>query len=494
MASQNELDIGIVTINTEFELRAVLKVFGLSSDDYQRIEPERYWFTNLFSKKLNRKLKIALTCVGTQGNPSATASTTTLIQFFNPALLILIGTAAGIKKKVSLLDVVISEKIIGYEYVRRTLEGDMPRHHIKIPPLSILQDILHFDPKKTEYEWANSFKNLLDISTKKIPMSHIGSIASGEKLIVNGSLIKIREKTDEKLIAGEMEGYGFAVSADRAEIPWVVIRGVSDYGEPKSKDGEDKDKFHYPASITAASYVKTFLMHGYSGKKRISDIKKVSGTEETLLSQLEPLEIKTVLFSTYNKERLKEMVQFLVKKGVKIIASPGTASLILTYISELNTYPTQVQTALEYTKSKPVAGVRGTLHPYIMAGLKANKDDKEVMRQLGKLKIQKIDLVFVNTPELNVTDNKTLNELLDLITEVQTGGPTLLRWIIRQWRSSAAVVNPSDYSLIIRELNQYNMCITPKTRLRLFRTALAYLARKDTETVKLFERLWPGVL
>ena len=101
---------------------------------------------------------------------------------------------------------------------------------------------------------------------KLLPKEHkveLVTIASGEKIFGDGSLVDLKTKYGDDLIkAGEQEGIGFAVAAIREGVKWTVIRGISDYGDPLSKDDRYKDRFHYYASISAASYTYLFLKDG----------------------------------------------------------------------------------------------------------------------------------------------------------------------------------------------------------------------------------------
>ena len=99
-------------------------------------------------------------------------------------------------------------------------------------------------------------------------------------------------KAHDKIGAGEMEGYGFAVGCElhRPPIPWLVIRGISDYGDAtkdgKPRSGEvqtsaipEKDEYHLAAAASAACFLRKFLEKNYTPATRgVSHDSGMTGT------------------------------------------------------------------------------------------------------------------------------------------------------------------------------------------------------------------------
>lgn len=276
MEKFKKVDIGIVTIIPEIELPSVLRSFQLSpkSQEHTLIYGNRYWFSSVISKKMNKEFTSVITAIGTSGNIPSSAATTSLIQQFHPDLLIMVGIAAGIQEKVNILDVVVSEKVLGYEPGRLTQEGMKQRPQSEHPPFQVLQDARFFIQSAEDVGWLtlfDTFQSKLDhnqlppsLLTGR-PKVNMGTIASGEKLFADGSLNNIRKQYDEKIMAGEMEGIGFAIAAERVRIPWIIVRGISDFGDPSTKDGRYRDKYHFSAANSAAAWTVKFLEYAYSG-------------------------------------------------------------------------------------------------------------------------------------------------------------------------------------------------------------------------------------
>lgn len=282
---RKKVDIGIITALPDIELPALLKVFNIDphAKEDESLENYRYWFSTINPLKAKKDLSVVITSIGTSGNISSYAATNALIQNFNPDLLLFVGIAAGLEEKVDLVDVVISEKIIGYEPGRLTPNGVEHRPQYEHPPQHILQDVRFFTQQVDKNLWFDLFNKLQKTlssdqlpsdTTTLTPRMHLASIASGEKLFANGSLTVIRKKYDEGIRAGEMEGLGFSMASDKYKIPWIIIRGISDFGNPLTKEGRLKDRYHHSAANSASSWVKLFLENAYTGwncKSQLSD-------------------------------------------------------------------------------------------------------------------------------------------------------------------------------------------------------------------------------
>jgi len=291
-----KIDIGIITALPDIELPAILKAFDIHPHrkEDELAEGYRYWLSSFESSRLNRELTVAITSIGTAGNISSVAATNQLIQKFKPDLLLFVGIAAGLEEKVKLSDVVVSENVFGYEMGRLIPDGMELRPKYEHPPHDILQDVYFFNQQVDHSILISFFNKLQNTLTSDqlppnestpIPKIHKGAIASGEKLFADGSLSEIRTKHDERIRAGEMEGIGFSSESERKRIPWLVIRGISDFGNPLTKEGRLKDKYHYTASNSAATWARLFLQYAYSGRVK-PEITNISITEKILCDSI----------------------------------------------------------------------------------------------------------------------------------------------------------------------------------------------------------------
>jgi hypothetical protein len=86
----------------------------------------------------------------------------------------------------------------------------------------------------------------------------LGTIASGEKLLRDpAKLLSVRDEIHGKTEAGEMEAAGVVEACRRANVPWLVVRGISDFGD-ELKD----DRFHAFAARAAAAVLVDFIAWG----------------------------------------------------------------------------------------------------------------------------------------------------------------------------------------------------------------------------------------
>ena len=151
--------------------------------------------------------------------------------------------------------------------------------------------------------------------------------------------------------------------------------------------------------------------------------------------------IKTALISVYNKEGVVELCRGLAERGVKILASEGTAQL-------LKEAGLEVKPLSELTGFSELLGGRvKTLHPTIFAGILARRGVEEDERQLAERGIEPIDLVVVNLYPFG-TGAEDPVELIDI------GGPSLVRAAAKNFRDVAVLVDPSDYRTILNEIRE----------------------------------------
>jgi nucleoside phosphorylase len=276
--------IGILCALPDPELHALLDVFKIHNINKpnRQIHSDRYWTTELANID-GEQLKIVISCIAASGNVEVALSTERMISAYNPEVMCLVGIACGLPK-LSLGDVVTSKFVLGYEYQKTSPSGNLDRSQIRPIIDRLAKDISMFNNEADWYEIYQKALSKLDKS--KLPRSipdhpklhkNIG-IASGEKVIGAGELNEMHKKYD-LLQACEMEGWGFSRACETFEPrkPWLVVRGISDYGD-ESKDGmveggPKKDEYHPLASYSAATFLKTFLIYAYTTSSKYARCK-----------------------------------------------------------------------------------------------------------------------------------------------------------------------------------------------------------------------------
>lgn len=278
-APKLRFDIGIVTV-LPIELEGLLASLEGAPPQLQEdvsIGADRYWFRKI-ERDGKRPLTAVITVVSRPRNVPCALATERLIQSFSVKGLVLSGIAAGLKEKVQLGDIVCAERVIDYEHVRKELEELTIVHGEKA---SLRSEKVRPEHMRLEESIANDvglfrinrkdFKSLIRETMLHIDQPEMGdndqgpklykaTIASGEKLIADGSLVDIRLSFDERMRAADQDSSGFAQACilRKPAIPWAIFRGIADYG-----DGSKNDDYHLKASVAAGCAAVAFLKQAY---------------------------------------------------------------------------------------------------------------------------------------------------------------------------------------------------------------------------------------
>ena len=152
--------------------------------------------------------------------------------------------------------------------------------------------------------------------------------------------------------------------------------------------------------------------------------------------------IETALVSVSNRDGLVEFARGLLGRGVKIIATGGTAA----YLSD-NGIPvreiSEITGRVEY-----LGGLVKTLHPAIHSGILADRSDPGHMRELREQGWEKIDMVVVNFYPLAGAAP------LENLGFIDIGGPTMARAASKNLNSCVPVTDPRYYGRVLEEISQ----------------------------------------
>ena len=176
--------------------------------------------------------------------------------------------------------------------------------------------------------------------------------------------------------------------------------------------------------------------------------------------------IRRALLSVSNKDGLVDFARELHKRGVVILSTGGTASLL-----EKNGI--QVTEVSAHTGFPEIMDGRvKTLHPKIHGGLLGRKNvDEAVMQAHG---IEPIDLLVVNLYPFAATIAKPDCTFDDAIENIDIGGPAMVRAAAKNHDRVAVVVDPADYAAILAEIAAGG--VAEGTRKRLAAKAFAHTA------------------
>lgn len=227
-------------------------------------------------------------------NTEVALATDRAIQQYNPNIVILTGIAGGVKD-VKIGDVVIANKLYGYESGKETDEGFVSRPEVFTCSLDLVD---HAKQTALSPQWKSRspFAENSNVFT--------GPIISGDKVIasIESPVYKNIKKHFNDTIALEMEASGFGkVMLYHPMVKFINIRGVSDL--LKNKSETDEEGSQEKAVANAVGFVFEMLDGldmGTLNQVGIIDSKKV-------IANAIPQQSKEIMNSTV--ERINDLIQ-----------------------------------------------------------------------------------------------------------------------------------------------------------------------------------------
>jgi len=186
---------------------------------------------------------------------------------------------------------------------------------------------------------------------------------------------------------------------------------------------------------------------------------------------MDKVKIKTALISVSDKAGIVELAKALDALSVKILSTGGTAKMLadngidVTEVSDHTGFP------------EMMAGRVKTLHPTIHGGILGRRGiDDDVMKEH---QITAIDMVVVNLYPFAQTIAKPDCDFATAIENIDIGGPAMVRSAAKNHAAVSIVVNPSDYSDIIAELENNDGMMSHDSRFKLAVKAYEHTANYD---------------
>lgn len=175
------------------------------------------------------------------GKVNAARTTQILIDNINPDYIFNIGVAGSVNNNVNVLDIVIAESLVQHDF-----------------------DITSFNHEKGYIPnvgvYINSDKYLLDkcsnpnINTNK----HLGVIASGD-IFCQDKKMSNKIGTKFNALAVEMEGASIAQVCHLCNIPFIVIRSISDSPNSNENNTITYEEFLSKSCKLVTGYIKDIL-------------------------------------------------------------------------------------------------------------------------------------------------------------------------------------------------------------------------------------------
>ena len=185
-----------------------------------------------------------------------------------------------------------------------------------------------------------------------------------------------------------------------------------------------------------------------------------------------PVPITRALLSVSDKTGIVDLGQALVRHGVELVSTGGTAKalrdagLAVRDISALTGFPEMMDGRVK------------TLHPIVHGGLLAVRDDPAHVAAMIEHGIGAIDLVVVNLYPFEATVAKGADRP-EIIENIDIGGPSMVRSAAKNHAFVAIVTDPADYGALIAEMDAQGGATTLDLRRRLAARAFAATAAYD---------------
>jgi phosphoribosylaminoimidazolecarboxamide formyltransferase/IMP cyclohydrolase len=156
--------------------------------------------------------------------------------------------------------------------------------------------------------------------------------------------------------------------------------------------------------------------------------------------------IQRALLSVSDKTGVLELAQELTRLGVELLSTGGTAKLLqeaglpVKEVSEHTGFPEMMDGRIK------------TLHPKIHGGLLGRRGIDEAI--MAEHDISPIDLVVVNLYPFEATIVRDDCTLPMAIENIDIGGPTMLRAAAKNHASVTVLIDPSDYSRVLAQIEK----------------------------------------
>ncbi len=200
---------------------------------------------------------------------------------------------------------------------------------------------------------------------------------------------------------------------------------------------------------------------------------------------IDVLPIRRALVSVADKAGLIPFAQALLRHGVEIVSSGATAALLV----DAGVHAVPVADVTGFPEM--LGGRVKTLHPRVHAGILADKDKPEHLRQLAEQGIAPFDLVVANLyPFREAVRAGARPE--EVIEQIDVGGPAMVRAAAKNFGSVAVVVSPQRYLAIAEEIRDQGG-LSRETRAALAREAFAHTAAYDAAIASWFGREGEGL-
>lgn len=279
--AEKGLDLLVLTVK-KVEFLACLQAFNVSNvdPDIRLGEDCDLWLAEIDG------LNVGIGVIGSDGNVEAAIEVNRIASQIRFSAAVLVGMAAGLQSEVKKGDVVVSSWVAAYDFVRATPTEYVSRAKLYPGDSRAWQRMAQLEPSRLawaekirrEVESCKVFGGIEDGEEEKLedwrPNFKPGVILAGSRLIEDDSIKDLKSQVNDRAIAAEMEGAGFAAACTAMRVPWLVIRGIADYGKGDVGLAVAADDYpievaeslkrgkswQFPATFAAAAFVRDMIL------------------------------------------------------------------------------------------------------------------------------------------------------------------------------------------------------------------------------------------
>jgi len=193
--------------------------------------------------------------------------------------------------------------------------------------------------------------------------------------------------------------------------------------------------------------------------------------------------IQRALISVHDKTGLLPLAKALLKAGVEIISTGGTAR----FLRESGLAVTALEKLIDFPEI--LDGRVKTLHPKIFGGILARRDETSHVEQARQHDIGLIDLVIINLYPFVETARRPGASLEEIIENIDVGGVALIRAAAKNYAGVAVVTDFHQYQEVIVDFRAHNGALSEAMRQKLAVAAFRHTAKYDAAIFEYLEKL-----
>lgn len=242
-APPTRADILIVTAN-DIETASVRDAFSGGANSF-RVGENAYLDLGINSGA--RIVAIRCPDMGSVGSAASTLVVADAIREIKPTVVAMVGVAFGlIETDQQIGTILVPDEVVAYEAGRIGTDDGGSEQRVDRSPHYNLDPAIH-----------GRLRDLADVQDEDI---QFGIVLSGEKLVDNKAFRDSLLEIEPEAIGGEMEAAGICAAAERARVPWVIVKAICDFAD--GDKGTEKEFNQKMAADNATEFLRRAVEAG----------------------------------------------------------------------------------------------------------------------------------------------------------------------------------------------------------------------------------------